>query len=214
MKCCRCQRLFSGRLGPGRLGPSSRQQRVTSLQSSFTTTRGRQRNDSTHVLAAVRKLNRIGLLAETLRAALEAITVAAPDWLRAAVHPDWHERYGRRIGDRRLPDAGPKRDAYAAQVGTDGHQLLDALAGKDVAPDVAALPAVAVLCRVWARHFEQDEDGRGGRTPPNARSQPHEPRASPQRPPDGMIRQRGRLDPGLPHSAAVRRSLSHVPGGV
>ena len=45
--------------------------------------RGRQRTDSTHVLAAMRELNRIELLAETLRAALNAITVAAPDWLRA-----------------------------------------------------------------------------------------------------------------------------------
>ena len=49
---------------------------------------GRQRTDSTHVLAAVRELgrtnlrfdlNRIELLAETLRAALNAIAVAAPD---------------------------------------------------------------------------------------------------------------------------------------
>ena len=112
--------------------------------------RGRQRTDSTHVLAAVRELNRIELLAETLRAALNAITVAAPDWLRAVAHSDWHEHYGRRIEDRRLPDTGPKRDAYVVQVGTDGYQLLDALAGQGVPAGVAALPAVAVLRRVWA----------------------------------------------------------------
>jgi transposase len=41
--------------------------------------RGWQRTDSTHVLAAVRDLNRLELLAETLRAALNAIAVAAPD---------------------------------------------------------------------------------------------------------------------------------------
>ena len=34
--------------------------------------RGRQRSDSTHVLAAVRDLNRLELLAETLRATLNA----------------------------------------------------------------------------------------------------------------------------------------------
>src|SRR3712207_2947319 len=44
--------------------------------------RGRQRTDSTHVLAAVRALNRLELLAETLRAALNAIATVAPDWLR------------------------------------------------------------------------------------------------------------------------------------
>src|SRR5689334_14829965 len=44
--------------------------------------RGRQRTDGTHVLAALRALNGLELLADTLRAALNAIAVAAPDWLR------------------------------------------------------------------------------------------------------------------------------------
>ena len=124
--------------------------------------RGRQRTDSTHVLAAVRELNRIELLAETLRAALNAITVAAPDWLRAVAHPDWYERYGRRIEEMRLPEIGPKRDAYVVQVGADGYRLLDALAEKGTPADVAALPVVAVLRRVWARHFERSEGGPDG----------------------------------------------------
>src|ERR671929_1971518 len=42
--------------------------------------RGRQRTDATHVLAAVRTLNRLELVAETLRAALNATAAAAPDW--------------------------------------------------------------------------------------------------------------------------------------
>src|SRR3954471_24595894 len=64
---------------------------------------GRQRTDSTHVLAAVRDLSRLELLAETLRAALNAIAVAAPDWLHALAPLEWHERYDRRIEDMRLP---------------------------------------------------------------------------------------------------------------
>ncbi|UYQ60940.1 hypothetical protein [Streptomyces peucetius] len=40
--------------------------------------RGRQRTDSTHILAAVRDLNRLEFVGETLRAALEAVAVAAP----------------------------------------------------------------------------------------------------------------------------------------
>ena len=126
--------------------------------------RGRH-TDSTHVLAAVRERNRIELLAETLRAALNVITVAAPDWLRTVAHPEWYERYGRRIEDRRLPETGPKRDAYVVQVGTDGYRLLDALAGKGAPADAAALPAVAVLRRVWARHFERDEGGQDDGVP-------------------------------------------------
>src|ERR687885_2090563 len=45
--------------------------------------RGRQRTDSTHVLAAVRALNRLELVGETMRHALNSLALVAPDWLRA-----------------------------------------------------------------------------------------------------------------------------------
>jgi transposase len=108
---------------------------------------GRQRTDSTHVLAAVRDLNRLELLAETLRAALNAIAVAAPGWLRALAPPAWHERYDRRIEDMRLPASGPKRDAYAVQVGADGFRLLAALDGAEPPAGVRALPCCAACGR-------------------------------------------------------------------
>ena len=133
--------------------------------------RGRQRTDSTYVLAAVRDLNRLELLAETLRAALNAIAVAAPDWLRALAPPEWHERYDRRIEDMRLPDFGPKRDAYAVQVGADGFRLLDALDGVELPAGVRALPAVAVLRRVWARHFARAGTRSGDNTTGSGRVQ-------------------------------------------
>jgi transposase len=126
--------------------------------------RGRQRTDSTHVLAAIRNLNRLELVAETLRAALNDIATIAPDWLRAFAPSDWHERYDKRVEDRRMPEIGPKRDAYVAKVGTDGFRLLDELAGTNAPPDLAALPAIGTLRRVWARHFERvegEQDGGG-----------------------------------------------------
>jgi transposase len=131
----------------------------TAREAGLLKARGRQRTDSTHVLAAVRDLNRVELVAETLRAALNAIAVLAPDWLRALAPPEWHERYDRRVEDMRLPETGPKRDAYVAQVGADGYRLLKALEGANAPPDGAALPAVVVLRRVWARHFEREEAG-------------------------------------------------------
>src|SRR5690349_12690456 len=97
--------------------------------------RGRQRTDSTHVLAAIRTLNRLELVAETLRAALNAIAVIVPDWLRGIAPPDWHERYDRRVEAMRLPETGPKRDAYFIQVGADGFLLLDALDTASASPD-------------------------------------------------------------------------------
>jgi transposase len=129
--------------------------------------RGRQRTDATHVLASVRDLNRLELVAETLRAALNALACAAPAWLRALAPADWYERYGRRIEDARLPETQSKREAYASQVGHDGFVLLAALDKPDAPQELAALPAIAVLRRVWACHFEPvggGPDQQGGST--------------------------------------------------
>jgi transposase len=52
--------------------------------------RGRQRTDATHVLAAIRVLNRLELVGETLRAALNELAAVAPDWLRG-VAPEWSD---------------------------------------------------------------------------------------------------------------------------
>jgi transposase len=124
--------------------------------------RGRQRTDSTHVLAAMRVLNRIELVAETLRAALNATAAAAPDWLRELAPPAWYERYGRRIEDTRLPQSAAQRDAYARQVGEDGFCLLDALQASGAPDGLAEQPAIHVLRKVWARHFERSADGSAG----------------------------------------------------
>jgi transposase len=50
--------------------------------------RGRQRTDSTHVLAAVRVHNRLEQRGETLRAALNSVVVVAPEWLQALAHAE------------------------------------------------------------------------------------------------------------------------------
>ena len=56
---------------------------VLDLARSRDLVRGRQRTDATHVLAAVRRLNRLACVTEAMRFALEALACAAPDWLRA-----------------------------------------------------------------------------------------------------------------------------------
>ena len=57
---------------------------------------GKQRTDSTHVVAAVAALNRLELAGEKrLRAALEAQAAAHPDWVaRRLCVPDFARRYG------------------------------------------------------------------------------------------------------------------------
>src|SRR5881227_3612921 len=104
--------------------------------------RGRQRSDTTHVLAAIRTLNRLELVGETLRAALNELATIAPDWLREVAPKDWYGRYAHRVEDGRLPRAEAEREAYARTVGGDGFALLD----RPEAPEeLRRLPAVGVL---------------------------------------------------------------------
>ncbi|MGW7361400.1 hypothetical protein ACWGI0_33495 [Streptomyces sp. NPDC054802] len=87
---------------------------------------GRQRAASTHVLAAVRTLNRMEFVGETLRAALEALSAAAPQWLSVLVTADWVRRYGARIDSYRFPKGENVRQEWAEQVGRDGFTILEA----------------------------------------------------------------------------------------
>ena len=86
--------------------------------------RGRQRTDSTHVLAAVRELNRLELVGETMLHALNAVAEAAPEWLRRVAPPEWADRYRARFTSFRLPRAEAKREALSDAVGADGWHLL------------------------------------------------------------------------------------------
>src|SRR5207302_2722537 len=85
--------------------------------------RGRQRTDSTHVLAAVRVLNRLERVGETLRAALNGLAVVAPDWLRTVVPAAWYERYGSRVENYDLPKTETARRQLAATIGADSQLL-------------------------------------------------------------------------------------------
>src|SRR5215470_17390557 len=119
------------------------------------TARGQQRTDSTHVLAAIRVLNRLELVAETLRAALNAVATVAPAWLQAITPLAWYERYSRRIEESRLPKDKTEREAYAQVVGEDGFQLLDALEAPDAPQEARELPMLETLRRTWQRHYER-----------------------------------------------------------
>ncbi|MFE8949709.1 transposase [Streptomyces sp. NPDC007856] len=115
---------------------------------------GRQRTDSTRVVADVRLLNRMEFVAESLRAALEALAAAAPDWLEQALaerETDWLGRYGERVDSwHQLPDA-QDRDSWLRQVGEDGFHLLTA-AWRPDAPDwLRRVPALETLRRTWVQ---------------------------------------------------------------
>ena len=119
------------------------------------TARGQQRTDSTHVLAAIRVMNRLELVTETLRAALNILATVAPDWLQGLAPLAWYARYSKRIEDTRLPQGQAKRDAYAQTVGEDGFHLLDALDAPETPEGLRELPIIATLRQTWQRHYER-----------------------------------------------------------
>ena len=120
---------------------------------------GRQRTDSTHVLAAVRGLNRLERAGETVRAALNELATVAPDWLQTLAPAVWYERYGRRVENYRLPKTDAIRLELATAIGADGRQLLAAVDAAVDRPWLAQLPAVGVLREVWKAQYIE-EDGR------------------------------------------------------
>ncbi len=63
---------------------------------------GKQRTDSTHVLARVRSLSNLECVGETLRATLDDLASLAPEWLVRHISPEWLERYGHRVENYRL----------------------------------------------------------------------------------------------------------------
>jgi transposase len=115
--------------------------------------RGQQRTDSTRVLAAIRVLNRLELIGETMRAALNELSTVAPTWLQSIAPHDWYQRYGRRIEDDRLPQSQEQRIAYAQRLGEDGFHLLEQLDARAVPADWRTLPTVEALRLVLARHY-------------------------------------------------------------
>jgi len=123
--------------------------------------RGQQRSDTTHVLAALRTLNRLALVGETVRAALNSLAVAAPVWLRAHAPEDWHDRYDHRVEEYRLPTAKAARTALAEQIGADGLRLLRAVYASPAPAWLRDLPAVQALRAIWVQQYDApDEEGR------------------------------------------------------
>src|SRR5882724_9332228 len=124
---------------------------------------GRQRTDSTHVIAAVRSLHAVELAGESVRAALEALAAACPDWLAARICAgDWARRYGARVDSWRLPSGRVERDRLTIEFARDGYQLVSACYQDSAPPWARELPAVQVLRIVLVQGFHLDIDA-GGR---------------------------------------------------
>lgn len=120
--------------------------------------RGRQRTDSTHVMAAIRTLNRYELVGETLRFALNSLSAMAPDWLREIGRANGFERYERRFENYRLPKSESERMRLALAIGKDGYDLMNAVFAPDTTEEIRKHPAVEVLRQVRIQQYYSEED--------------------------------------------------------
>ena len=126
---------------------------------------GTMRTDSTHVISAVRDLNRLELAGESVRACLEQLAVAAPQVMAQLLDDSWGDRYAARIDTWRMPAATTRKDELALAYGRDGHTLLKAVytaAASD--PDLAflaRLQQVEVLRVVLVQNYLIVIDERG-----------------------------------------------------
>jgi transposase len=145
--------------------------------------RGKQRTDSTHVLAAVRALNRVECVGETLRNALNTLAEIAPDWLGERLPLDWIDRYAKRFASIRLPQQKAERERLAITIGEDGFALMKRLRQSDAPTSLWSLPEVQLLRLVWIQNYVFQEGKLGWRdtkdmpTAAQSINSPHDPQA-------------------------------------
>lgn len=129
--------------------------------------RGKQRTDSTHVLAKIRAINRLVCVGETLRHTLNCLAIVAPVWLLEHSQPEWVDRYGVRLEDARLPSGEEERQIWSENVGRDGSTLLSALFEPGAPSWLQEVPAVDILRRVWVQNYQWSEGKLGWRSTEN-----------------------------------------------
>jgi transposase len=129
--------------------------------------RGQQRTDSTAIVGAVRELDQLELVGETLRHALNVLASVVPDWLLDQVQAEWFERYGERVEEYRLPASKGERHRLSQQIGQDGYHLLSCIYAETTMPWLAHLPAVELLRQVWVQQYWLDDEVVKRRTPEN-----------------------------------------------
>jgi transposase len=116
-------------------------------------TRGKQRTDSTYVVAAIRRLYYLECVQEAMHYALNQLSEAAPQWVQGWVPLAWYERYGPRAELFRLPKETSKRNALALVIGADGYELLEELSRDANVRPLLELPAVEILRQIWIQHY-------------------------------------------------------------
>lgn len=97
--------------------------------------REKQGADSTHVLAAVRALNRLSCIGQTFRHTLNVLATVASEWLLHHSQAEWAKRYAKRVElEHDVPPVKrAEREAFEAALAADGHKRRTVTIGAVVA---------------------------------------------------------------------------------
>ncbi len=137
--------------------------------------RGKVRTDATHVVALLNRLSQLELVRESIRAALDAVSVLAPAWLNETVPLTFCEAYGQRQNDYRVSDSQIAKQLFEA--GRDGYWFLAQLE-RSAPAHVQRLSEVETLRTVLGQQFPQGPDAGPTKKRPAGRGiieTPHDP---------------------------------------
>lgn len=117
-----------------------------------------QRTDSLAVFGAIRQLNRLELVMETLRLTLEAIARVDALWLAQHTPGEWRDTYGQWTQAERIVRGTGARGLaetreHLLQTGRDGFRLLQAVEQSQTPAAIVALSAVVLMRQVWSQQY-------------------------------------------------------------
>ena len=106
---------------------------------------GKQRTDSTFVLANARRLSSLESVGESLRTSLNELAEVAPNWLLGDICPDWFDRYVHPFELQRFPKGKQAQDTLQRQVGEDSWRLLQVAMDEHAPQLVRDCPSLVLL---------------------------------------------------------------------
>ena len=120
-----------------------------------------QRTDSLMILSAVRKLNRLELVMETMRLALEEIAKEDIKFFQANIEKTWIETYAQRAcSERIIKESGAKAETETqrllVETGKNGFELIKILEQSET--ELQNLEKVVLLKKVWSQQYQIKEN--------------------------------------------------------
>ena len=115
--------------------------------------RGKQRSDSTFMLGAIRKLNRLECVGETIRKVLNDLADLEPLWLKDRINQDWFDLYSVRFEKYRFPSEKSEQEELAIQIGEDGYYLLSQLDSPDTPQYLREIESIETLRQIWLQQY-------------------------------------------------------------